>query len=108
VVAHLHAGALEKVRVRAMLDRAGQAVIVALPEKENGDMADDRQLREFTCDPRHRKILVADASAEKFAELHPDLYRQVRQFIAVKNDMSEIGAWDAASSAIPIADSRVE
>jgi NAD(P)-dependent dehydrogenase (short-subunit alcohol dehydrogenase family)/uncharacterized OB-fold protein len=60
VVAHLHAEALEKVRVRAMLDRAGQAVIVALPEKENGDMADDRQLREFTCDPRHRKILVAD------------------------------------------------
>jgi len=59
-VAHLHAEALEKVRVRAMLDRAGQAVIVALPEKENGDMADDRQLREFTCDPRHRKILVAD------------------------------------------------
>ena len=60
VVAHLHAGALEKVRVRAMLDRAGQAVIVALPETENGDMADDLQLREFTCDPRHRKILVAD------------------------------------------------
>jgi NAD(P)-dependent dehydrogenase (short-subunit alcohol dehydrogenase family)/uncharacterized OB-fold protein len=60
VVAHLHAEALEKVRVRAMLDRAGQAVIVALPQKENGDMADDRQLREFTCDPRHRKILVAD------------------------------------------------
>jgi NAD(P)-dependent dehydrogenase (short-subunit alcohol dehydrogenase family)/uncharacterized OB-fold protein len=60
VVAHLHAGAREKVRVRAMLDRAGQAVIAALPEKENGDMADDRQLREFTCDPRHRKILVTD------------------------------------------------
>ena len=60
VVAHLHAAAKGKVLARAMLDRAGQAVIVALPEKENGDMADDRQLREFTCDPRHRKILVAD------------------------------------------------
>ncbi len=60
VVAHLHAGALEKVRVRAMLDRAGQAVIVALPQKEHGDMADDRQLREFTCDPRNRKILITD------------------------------------------------
>ncbi len=60
VVAHLHAGALEKVRVRAMLDRAGQAVIVALPQKENGDMANDRQLREFTCDPRNRKILITD------------------------------------------------
>ncbi len=60
VVAHLHAAAQEKVRVRAMLDRAGQAVIVALPAKENGDMADDRQLREFTCDSRNRKILVTD------------------------------------------------
>jgi len=60
VVAHLHAAAHENVRVRAMLDRAGQAVIVALPQKENVDMADDRQLREFTCDPRNRKILVTD------------------------------------------------
>ncbi len=59
-VAHLHAAAQAKVRVRAMLDRAGQAVIVALPEKENGDMAEDRQLREFTCDPRNRKVLVTD------------------------------------------------
>jgi NAD(P)-dependent dehydrogenase (short-subunit alcohol dehydrogenase family)/uncharacterized OB-fold protein len=60
VVAHLHAAAQAKVKVRAMLDRAGQAVIVALPEKENGDMAEDRQLREFTCDPRNRKVLVTD------------------------------------------------
>jgi NAD(P)-dependent dehydrogenase (short-subunit alcohol dehydrogenase family)/uncharacterized OB-fold protein len=63
VVAHLH-GAIEaapaKVRVRAMLDRAGQAVIAALPQKEGSDMADDRQLREFTCDPKHRKVLVTD------------------------------------------------
>ena len=63
VVAHLH-GAIEKppakVRVRAMLDRAGQAVIVALPNKESSDMADDRQLREFTCDPKQRKVLVTD------------------------------------------------
>jgi len=43
-----------------MLDRAGQAVIVALPDKENADMADDRQLREFTCDPKQRKVLVTD------------------------------------------------
>jgi len=60
VVAHLHAAAKQKVRVRAMLDRAGQAVIAALPQQETSDMADDRQLREFTCDPKHRKILVTD------------------------------------------------
>jgi NAD(P)-dependent dehydrogenase (short-subunit alcohol dehydrogenase family)/uncharacterized OB-fold protein len=63
VVAHLHRlieKAPTRVRVRAMLDRAGQAVIVALPEKETSDMADDRQLREFTCDPKQRKVLVTD------------------------------------------------
>ena len=60
VVAHLHESARQRVRVRAMLDRAGQAVIVALPAKENADMASDRQLREFTCDPKHRKVLVTD------------------------------------------------
>jgi NAD(P)-dependent dehydrogenase (short-subunit alcohol dehydrogenase family)/uncharacterized OB-fold protein len=63
VVAHLHAS-IEKpsarIRVTAMLDRAGQAVLVALPEKEAPSMADDRQLREFTCDPKHRKVLVTD------------------------------------------------
>jgi NAD(P)-dependent dehydrogenase (short-subunit alcohol dehydrogenase family)/uncharacterized OB-fold protein len=60
VVAHLHASVRKEVTVRAMLDRAGQAVLVALPEKEAANMADDRQLREFTCDPKFRKVLVTD------------------------------------------------
>ena len=60
VVAHLHEAVSRNVRVKAMLDRAGQAVIAALPDKETHDMADDRQLREFTCDPKHRKVLVTD------------------------------------------------
>ncbi len=60
VVAHLHervAPAPSRVIVAAKLDRAGQAVLVALPDKE-ADMAEDRQLREFTCDPKFRKVLV--------------------------------------------------
>ena len=60
VVAHLHESVTQRVRVRAALDRAGQAVIAALPDKEGSDMADDRQLREFTCDPKQRKVLVSD------------------------------------------------
>jgi NAD(P)-dependent dehydrogenase (short-subunit alcohol dehydrogenase family)/uncharacterized OB-fold protein len=63
VVAHLHGDVPEApaaVRVTARLDRAGQAVLVALPDKETSDMADDRQLREFTCDPKSRKVLVTD------------------------------------------------
>ncbi len=63
VVVHLHSSIQKppaNVTVRAMLDRAGQAVLVAHSEKETPHMADDRQLREFTCDPKFRKILVTD------------------------------------------------
>ena len=60
VVAHLHDGVKKRVDVRAMLDRAGQAVLAAVPEKEAVNMAEDRQLREFTCDPKFRKVLITD------------------------------------------------
>lgn len=64
VVAHLHgdvSGAGARVRVGARLDRAGQAALIALPADEVSNMADDRQLREMTCDPKFRKVLVTDA-----------------------------------------------
>jgi NAD(P)-dependent dehydrogenase (short-subunit alcohol dehydrogenase family)/uncharacterized OB-fold protein len=66
VVAHLHADVQDapaRLRVTARLDRAGQAVLVGLPDKENVNMAEDRQLREFTCDPKHRKVLVTDGKS---------------------------------------------
>ena len=63
VIAHLHGDctpAPSRVRVNACLDKAGQAAMFAVPEKETPDMSDDRQLREMTCDPKFRKILVTD------------------------------------------------
>ncbi len=63
VVAHIHADVPPppcKVRVRAHLDRAGQAVLVALPETDTPNMADDKIMREMTCDPKFRKVLVTD------------------------------------------------
>ncbi|HUQ76058.1 MAG TPA: SDR family NAD(P)-dependent oxidoreductase [Burkholderiales bacterium] len=62
VVAHLHEGVAQapsRIVVAAKLDRAGQAVLVALPHKES-NMSEDKQLREFTCDPKFRKVLVTD------------------------------------------------
>ncbi len=63
VVAYLHAsvGAAPcRVRVEAALDRAGQAALVAVPEQGRPNLSDDPKLREMTCDPRARKILVTD------------------------------------------------
>ena len=66
LVAHLHADvpdAPARLRVAARLDRAGQAVLVGLPDKENVNMAEDRQLSEFSCDPKRRKVLVTDGKS---------------------------------------------
>src|SRR5262249_43162467 len=56
-----------RVQVTAALDKAGQAVLVALPEKnvagKDTDMADDPKLRDLTCDPRFRKALVTDGKS---------------------------------------------
>jgi NAD(P)-dependent dehydrogenase (short-subunit alcohol dehydrogenase family)/uncharacterized OB-fold protein len=63
VVGYVHASvnaAPCRVRVAAALDRAGQAALVAMPEEGRPELSDDPNLREFTCDPRGRKILVTD------------------------------------------------
>ena len=60
---HLHgacAPAPSRVRVGARLDKSGQGVLLAFPIDEVANMADDRQLREMTCDPKFRKVLVTD------------------------------------------------
>jgi NAD(P)-dependent dehydrogenase (short-subunit alcohol dehydrogenase family)/uncharacterized OB-fold protein len=51
------------VKVEAVLDRAGQAVLVARPEGSNAALADDPKLRDMTSDPRFRKVLVTDAKS---------------------------------------------
>ncbi len=63
LMVHMHAGVgapPQRVQVGARLDRAGQAVLIEFPIEESQDMADDPKLRELTCDPRGRKVLVAD------------------------------------------------
>jgi NAD(P)-dependent dehydrogenase (short-subunit alcohol dehydrogenase family)/uncharacterized OB-fold protein len=66
VIAYVHvsvAAAPCRVRVAAALDRAGQAVLVAVPEQRRAQLSDDPKLREMTCDPRLRKILVTDGKS---------------------------------------------
>ena len=66
VLAHLHGdiGEQQRVRMIARTDKSGQGVLFALPEKETANMADDRQLRTLTCDPKYRRALVTDGRTE--------------------------------------------
>jgi NAD(P)-dependent dehydrogenase (short-subunit alcohol dehydrogenase family)/uncharacterized OB-fold protein len=64
-VVHLHGGCASapcRVRVGSRLDKSGQGVLVAFPLNEVPNMADDHQLREMTCDPKFRKVLVTDGN----------------------------------------------
>ncbi len=59
---HLH-GDVEhgaQVKIIARTDKSGQGVLFALPKMETPNMADDRQLRALTCDPKFRRALVTD------------------------------------------------
>ncbi len=53
-----------RLRVGVRLDRAGQAVLIGFPELETAHMNDDRVLRDMTCDPRFRKVLLTDGKTE--------------------------------------------
>jgi NAD(P)-dependent dehydrogenase (short-subunit alcohol dehydrogenase family)/uncharacterized OB-fold protein len=77
LVAHLHGDATEgsRVRVELKLDRSGAPVVIALPQKDTPNMADDPQLRELTCDPKFRRVLITNgrtavgqAMAKAFSE----------------------------------------
>lgn len=86
VVAHLHervAAAPSRVDLDVKLDRAGQAVMVAVPSKENANMAEDRQLREFTCDPKFRKVLVTDGKTRLGQSLVHSLVKAQAELIWV-------------------------
>ncbi|WP_326537409.1 SDR family NAD(P)-dependent oxidoreductase [Pseudorhodoferax sp.] len=66
VMVHLHGdvGAAPcRVQIGARLDRAGQAVLIGLPEQGTANMADDTMLREMASDPKYRKVLVTDGKS---------------------------------------------
>ena len=66
VMVHLHGevgAAPSRVRVGVRLDRAGQAVLIGLPEKGSEHMQDDPMLREMASDPKFRKVLVTDGKS---------------------------------------------
>ena len=76
ILAHVHGDVAPRtqVQLRMMLDRAGQGVILALPEEGTPDMADDPELRAMSADPKHRRVLITDAR-HPFA---PDIARALR------------------------------
>ena len=63
VVAYVHPGcanAPARVRLRAHLDKAGQAAMVAHPPGDRFDMSQSKVLSDMISDPRGRNILVTD------------------------------------------------
>lgn len=63
VIAHVHGACAPGGRVTLLnrLDRAGQGVLLAMPETRTSHMEDDPELRAMSSDPKHRRVLLTDA-----------------------------------------------
>jgi NAD(P)-dependent dehydrogenase (short-subunit alcohol dehydrogenase family)/uncharacterized OB-fold protein len=77
IVGHLHGDTVEgeRVKLALKLDKSGSAVMLALPAQETPHMQADPHLREMTCDPQYRRVLISDgrnavgqAMAKAFSE----------------------------------------
>lgn len=62
VICHVHGDCVKGTRVELWnrLDRAGQGVLIAMPETPTPQMRDDPQLRAMTSDPKYRRVLITD------------------------------------------------
>lgn len=62
VICHVHGDCVKGTPVVLWnrLDRAGQGVLIAMPEERTPDMRDDPQLRAMTSDPKMRRVLITD------------------------------------------------
>ncbi|QBF30492.1 SDR family oxidoreductase [Thalassococcus sp. S3] len=65
VLAHLHEDVAPRsnIRMLARLDRAGQGVLVAVPEVDTPHMQESALMRELSADPKYRRVLLTDARA---------------------------------------------
>lgn len=65
IICHVHGDVQtgEDVVLINRLDKSGQAVFLAMPQGRTANMEDDPQMRELTCDPKFRRVLITDARA---------------------------------------------
>ncbi len=86
IICHVHGDCAPRSRVRLwnLLDRAGQATLLAVPQESTPQMEDDPQLRQMTADPKHRRILITDGR-------HPGTPALVRALQAAGASMIFVG-----------------
>ena len=62
LIAHLHADCAigQRARVLARLDRSGHAVLIGVPLDGAPNLQNDLKLRDLTCAPNYRRVLLTD------------------------------------------------
>lgn len=62
IICHVHGDCAPRspVMLWNLLDRAGQATLLAVPQERTPLMEDDPQLRQMTADPKHRRVMITD------------------------------------------------
>jgi len=85
ILCHVHGDVkpVSRVRLDNRLDRSGQGVLIAMPVHSTPHAGDDVQLRELTCDPKHRRILITDARAPGALQIAENLIKAQAHIVFV-------------------------
>ncbi|NHF72866.1 SDR family NAD(P)-dependent oxidoreductase [Paracoccus xiamenensis] len=77
IICHIHGDVPPRARVvmTNRLDRAGQGVLLAMPETPAPDMEDDPQLRAMTSDPKLRRVLIVDGRSDNAPAIAKALHK---------------------------------
>lgn len=86
VICHVH-GDVERggvVNLAIRLDKSGNGVLIAMPPDLTPAMEDDPQLRELSCDPKYRRVLITDARSANAVAL-------AESFVAAQSSIVFVG-----------------
>lgn len=106
VICHVHGDCAPRgpVRLWNLLDRAGQAVLLAVPQERMPRMEDDPQLRQMTSDPKHRRVLITDARHPAV----PALIKALKAAGAVEIYVGEPETWRPSPGRAALAEMGVD
>ena len=87
--------------VAAKADPANPVIVHVVSRDQTVTISSSPQGLLYSLKDADGRVMIADATSAEFAELQPELYRNIKHYIAVQNDATPLPA-DAGMDEVPI------